>query len=188
MKHANTVVFVIVAAAVLLTAYGVGLLIRQARMSHVEPDRQTVAAPNDTAPSEAMAEDYGPGRGRRQRSVDEDPAKVKQQRAEMLEKMSNLTEEEQEQFRQQVRRRFSSSGSGNPAVDLEREKRQQMFQKWQTMSEEEKQALRAQMEARLRARRQRELAGRPGEITDANTTTDPEGDGRTAEPNEAGQS
>jgi len=93
MKHANTVVFVIVAAAVLLTAYGVGLLIRQARMSHVEPDRQTVAAPNDTAPSEAMAEDYGPGRGRRQRSVDEDPVKVKQQRAEMLEKMSNLTEE-----------------------------------------------------------------------------------------------
>ncbi|MBN2128713.1 MAG: hypothetical protein JW741_04425 [Sedimentisphaerales bacterium] len=187
MKHTNTIVFVIVTAAVLLTAYGVGLLIRQARMRPVGADRHAVAAPNDTPAGEAAADDYGPGRGRRQRLAQEDPAKAKQEKAEMLEKMSNLTEPEQEQFRQQVRERFSTSGRGT-AADLEREKRQQMFEKWQTMSEEEKEKLRAQVEARLRARRQRELAMRPGAITDANATTDPEADGRVAEPNQAGQS
>jgi hypothetical protein len=186
MKHANAIVFVIVTAAVLLTAYGVGLLVRQARMQHAGPEQHT-GAPNDVAPGQVAADDYGPGRGRRQRPAEKDPAEVKQERAEMLEKMSNLTEAEQEQFRQQVRERFSSSGRGT-AVDLERERRQQMFQKWQSMSEEEKEAFRAQMEARLRARRQRELGIRPREITDANTTTDPEADGRVAEPNEAGQS
>jgi len=187
MKHANTIVFVIVTAAVLLTAYGIGLLIRQARMQHAGAGRHTAAAPNDMAPTEAVADDYGPGRGRRQRLAEEDPAKVKQERAETLEKMSNLTEPEQEQFRQQVRQRVSASGGGS-AADLEREKRQQMLQKWQSMSEEEKAAMRAQMEARLRARRQRELGIRPSEITDANATTDSEADGRVAEPNEAGQS
>ena len=187
MKHANTIVFVIVTAAVLLTAYGVGLLIRQARMQHVGSDQHAAAAPNDTASGPAVADDYGPGRGRRQRLAEKDPAQVKQERAEMLEKMSNLTEAEQEQFRQQVRQQFSSSGRGS-AADLERERRQQMFQKWQSMSQEEKDAFRAQMEARLRARRQRELGIRPGGTTDANATTDPEADGRVAEPNEADQS
>lgn len=186
MKHTNTVVFVIVTAAVLLTAYGVGLLIQQARVRHVGPEGHAAAGPNDAAPM-AVADDYGPGHGRRQRLAEKDPAQVSQERAELREKMSNLTEEEQEQLRQQVRQRFSPSGRGT-AVDLERERRRQMFEKWQSMSEEEKAALRAQMEARLRARRQRELAGRPGEITDANATTDPEADGRVAEPNEAGQS
>ena len=180
MKHTNTVVFVIVTAAVLLTAYGVGLLIRQARIRHLEPGH-AAAAPNDALPMGATGDDYGPGHGRRQRLADADPARVRQERER------DLTEEEQEQFRQQIRQQFSSSGRGSP-VELQRERQRQMAEKWQSMSEEERKTLRAQMEARLRARRQKELAMRPGGITDANTTTDPEADGHVAEPNEAGQS
>jgi len=121
MKHANTIVFVIVTAAVLLTAYGVGLLIRQARMQHAghAGPEQHAGAPNDVTPSQATADDYGPGRGRRQRLGEKDPAEVKQERAEMLEKMSNLTEAEQEQFRQQVRERFSGrSRTSETAADV----------------------------------------------------------------------
>jgi len=185
MKYANIIVFAIVAAAALVAAYAIGLLVRQARMRPGPAHHQVAVAANDVTTAEARPEGYGPGRGRR--FLEDPPPETAEERAEMLEQMSNLTEEEQEQFRQQVRERFGPGGRQTQADELGAKRRAQMVEKWQSMSEEEKEAFKTQMLARMRARRQSQLQAAPTEAVDANAATEPPVQASSPDPNEGNQ-
>jgi hypothetical protein len=102
---------------------------------------------------------------------------VKQERAETLEKMANLTEGEKQQFRRRVRDRAGGTGSRSEAV------RERLAAEWENMSEEEKQAYKARMEAALRARRQRRLEEAAGGLQTA-AQVDPNAERMASEPNE----
>jgi hypothetical protein len=188
MKHANAIVFVIVAAAVLVAAYAIGLLVRQARVPHTGPDERVAATPNEVAVTGAGSDRYGPGRGRRRDLAQGQPTVTAQEQTEMLERMSNLTEEEQEEFRQQIRQRFSPGGRRSQENELAAKRRAQMYEKWQSMSEAEREAFRAQMAARMRARRQNQLQGPSAEAADANAAPGAEPGANEADPNEGGSS
>ncbi len=107
MKHLNIVVFVIAAAAVLVAAYAVGLLVRQVRLSHTEPSSQQLGEPNATARQDAVAESRQINRPGARTSMEE-RAKLKEERAKELAKMQNMTAEEEQQFRDGIRRQFSA--------------------------------------------------------------------------------
>ncbi|MBN1361282.1 MAG: hypothetical protein JW993_11850 [Sedimentisphaerales bacterium] len=102
MKHLNIVVFVIVAAAILVAAYGVGLLVRQARTPEAAPSSPDVAEPN--APARPEAPVVGPpGTGGSRTLTPEQRAALKQKRAEAIADMNDATEGEKQQFREQIR-------------------------------------------------------------------------------------
>lgn len=61
VKYADTIVFVVVAAAVLIAAYGVGLLVRQARISPDGPQAQPQTVSGTTADSNAAKPSAGAG-------------------------------------------------------------------------------------------------------------------------------
>lgn len=105
MKSSNTVVTVIVVAAVLLAAYAVGLLIHQARQGDSQP--QAAAEANEALVREGTAKlSHGPEAGRA-KDTPQERAKLKDQRAQALENMDSATDEQKQQFRQQVRERFA---------------------------------------------------------------------------------
>jgi hypothetical protein len=114
MKASNTVVTVIVIAAVLVFAYGVGLLIRQARTggSH---------APVSTEVNDAQR--MGP-RTPETKDTPEARARIKEERAKAIEKMKSLTEEEKEKFRSQVAKQVSGRRRGKEAGKLPSQVRQ----------------------------------------------------------------
>jgi hypothetical protein len=113
MKSSNTIVTVVVIAAVLIAAYGVGLLIHQARMGNAPSPTATDSNLANTA-STAARTDPAPGGGQT-KDTPEIRAQVKEQRAEMIEKMENATEEEKARFSEQVRARVSGRRSTPPS-------------------------------------------------------------------------
>lgn len=99
MKHLNVVVFLIAAAAVLVAAYAVGLLVRQARTTNVEPAAQPLAGPNAPA---------GPRINRsRAEPTPEERAALKDRRAQQLARMQNATEQEKQEFKDRIREQFA---------------------------------------------------------------------------------
>ncbi len=169
MKFTNRVVSLIVIAAVLLAAGGVGLLIRRARIGNSQAGPEAVAGVDDASSQSPMSPDRLDGR--RTAGTPEERAKLKEQRAEILKKMESLTEEEKEQFRARVSARYSSRPAGRRGYEnLSPEQREEAVRRWQNMSEQEREALRKQMEERFRGvRRQGESATPSGqeEGTDA---------------------
>lgn len=145
MKYANVIITVIVAAAVLIAAYAIGLLVRQARAPHAD-SQSAVAGANDVTPPIHV----GPGQDRMQSVGKPTPAEVKQQREETLEKMGNLTEKQKQEFREGVRNRFSGGDGRGRYRGLSPEERQKLQQKLESMSPEERKAYLAQTEERLR--------------------------------------
>lgn len=140
MKLSNTVISIIVVAVVLLSACAVGLLIHRAQVGDSLPRPPAGTEPNEPMPPEAAMAQRGPG----ERLTAEELAertRRKEQRMQVLEKMQSLTEEEQEQFRQRIRERFSSrrAGSAEPR-DLSLEERERILRKWQSMSEQRRAA------------------------------------------------
>lgn len=105
MKSSNTIVTVVVIAAVLVAAYAVGMLIHQARTGN---------SPSGNEANNVTVMPHGPGTGRTQDSP-EARAKLKEKRAEALEKMESATEEQKAQFREQVRERFGARRDEKPA-------------------------------------------------------------------------
>ncbi|MGE5296591.1 MAG: hypothetical protein ACM3VT_17360 [Solirubrobacterales bacterium] len=100
MKSSNTVVTVIVIAAVLVAAYGVGLLVQRARQGNSRPATSGVVDANRTSgKAEALQK---PGMGQTG-DTPESRAKVKEKRAEALEKMESATEQQKKEFREKVR-------------------------------------------------------------------------------------
>ena len=115
MKSSNTLVTIVVIAAVLIAAYGVGSLIHQARVG--ESRSQTAGDANDAQPGQVTAESApAPGLGQT-KDTPEMRAKVKERKAEILEKMESATEEQKMQFKEQVRERVGSRRTRRPALD-----------------------------------------------------------------------
>ena len=98
MKLSNTMVSAIMIGAALVSAYAIGLLIRQVRTGS-QPTAPVAADANEAARQARMAP--GPG-GARTNDTPEQRAQAKEKKAKMLEKMSAATKEEQEQFKKDV--------------------------------------------------------------------------------------
>ena len=147
MKSINVIVSVIVVAAVLLAAYAVGLFIRQGRIENRRDELQTVGAPGEPPRSEVAGEGSQPGASHVRRSAEVNRKQIKEARAQQLEKMDNLTEDEKQAFRERIRSQFGSSKRFQDMPPADREK---MAEKWQTMSDEEKRAFLEKMAARFR--------------------------------------
>jgi len=110
MKSSNTIVTVVVIAAVLIAAYGVGLLIQQARMGN---SPSPTATDSNTAKSGQDPARPGPEGGQAKDSP-EARAKIKEDHAKMIEKMEKATDEEKAKFREQIRERVSGRRGGQP--------------------------------------------------------------------------
>lgn len=122
MKHMNVVVSVIIIAAVLVTAYAVGLLVRHARMH----DRQSGLVTNEDF--KAKVAQQLPGE-RYPRGTDANmAAQIRQQREQKLEEMKHMTKEEKHRLtEEEVRKRFSAAAKGQTGElsPAEREKMRQ---------------------------------------------------------------
>ncbi len=125
MKHMNIVVSVIIAAAVLVAAYGVGLLVRHARM-----DGQLTATESPGARKAGM--------GRHSPADSNLAAQTRQKREQMLEKVKTMSPEEKRRLMdEQVRSRFDAGGKGQ-SHKMSPEEREKIAEKWQSLSEQGK--------------------------------------------------
>lgn len=175
MKQGNVVVTVILVAAVLLAACGLGLLIRQARMGSSPPPPQTptVVEPDAPAPAETPTSSRRFAQ-RRSEPTPEQLAAAKQQRADELAEVAGLTEEERQQRRDALRAQLRRQDREPTRVPhLSPEELEEISRKWPQMTEEERQAF------RLALSRTRPVPGRRVvSPTEANAPSD-------AEPNAA---
>lgn len=158
-QSGTTIVFVIVCIIVLVAAYGIGLCIKEIRLSGVK--NETVVAAKLEKPAgevesrQAQARQM-PGAGEedttREASSEERTALV-EQRAGMRERFENMTDEEREAFRAQMRERFGGRRRDmGPQVQLSDEDRAKMMEeinaireKWDQMSDAEKEEARNQI-------------------------------------------
>ncbi len=189
MKLSNTVVSIVVITAVLLSVCAVGLVIHQARTGRSEREPQTIAEANDTGSRPEMATSLRESGAGQARDDVERRARLKKEREQVLEKMSSLTEEEKEQFRERVRQRFSSQRAGRSGLwSLSPEEREQMLQKWQNMSEEERKAVVARMRARSEVGRRSPQETAPEVPEEQNTDGEQSVEEVGSEPNGADES
>jgi hypothetical protein len=176
MKQRSVVVSLILVAVVLLAAYGLGLLIRQARLGDSEPASPPAAEPNDIAKLEKLV----PGRRSGQskpKPTPEQLAAAKQQRAGELAEAGTLTEEQKQERREALRAQLrTASQEPGRLPHLSPEELEELGQKWPQMSEEERIAYRAAMSEKRPARLPR--------IASPNDANEP---AQKAEPNAAGQ-
>jgi hypothetical protein len=162
-RSGSTIIFFIVCAVVLAAALGVGLVIRGVRTSgQAEPTVKAVAEPNRTGPGPARGERPGFGReGRDQMMSEAERTRLRAERASMLERMENMTEEERAQAREQMAQRFGGGrrggGRSSELSDEERarmdEERRQMRERFENMTDEEREQFRQQMRERFAGRR-----------------------------------
>jgi hypothetical protein len=116
MKLSNTMVSVIAIGAILVCAYGIGLLIRQVRTG-AQP-----AAPAAAKTTEAGAQRPGPDASPTKDTAAE-RARVKEKREETLEKLNAATKEEQEQFKDKVIKQVGGRRGGKGPGGLTPEER-----------------------------------------------------------------
>ncbi len=128
MKLSNSMVSVIVIGAVLVSAYAIGLLIRQVRLGSQS------GAPAAAKMTEAAAQRPGPDTAPTQDTPAE-RAQVKEKREKTLEKMSSLTKEEQEQFKDKVIKQVGGRRGGKGPGGLSPEERQARKTKAQRSSQ-----------------------------------------------------
>ena len=114
MKLSNTMVSAIVIGAVLVSAYAIGLVIREMRTGG-----QPAAPAAET--TEATAR---PGPGTAAKDTPAQRAQVKEAKAETLEKMGTLTKEEQAQFQDKVIKQVGGRRGGRGPGGLTPEERQ----------------------------------------------------------------
>jgi|GEM_PF-1165155 len=153
MKQYSAIISVVAAVVVLAAAWGIGRYIREVRLQHAED----VNSPKTTQPGTKPSPERpipGPGPGRKQELSEQEKARLKEQRGKMIEKADNLSEQEKEKFRAQVREKFSPSQppdrQGFPQMSPEemaklKEQFEKMKEKWESMSEQEKEAFKAKM-------------------------------------------
>jgi len=186
MKHSGTtLIFVIVWASVLFASYVIGICIREVRFqrARVESKADTepqvsseVQEPGETDPlirelaqRRPMSGPEGPG-GPRNRSP-EDRAGFGEGRGDMRERLENMSEEEREQFRAQMRERFAGrrQEGGGMLQNLSEEERarfreemEELRGRWEEMSEEEREEARSQMSEKYGFVPRIGMGGRPG--------------------------
>lgn len=105
MKQSNTVISVTITAAVLVAALGIGLFIREIRLGpHGSGSGQRVSQnAKDSVGTPLFGRD---SRMASDHLSDEEITELREQQQEIIEKMANLSEEEREKFRVQMRERF----------------------------------------------------------------------------------
>jgi hypothetical protein len=144
---------VIIAVVALLAALGAALWIRGARSGDAETDSTGTTAQRPTTRRPLN----GPG-GRDAASAlsREERAALVEERAKMMERFENMSEEEKEKFRAEVRKRFAARQSESKVRTISEEERARlqaerlkMRERWENMSEEERQEWRAKMRARF---------------------------------------
>jgi len=170
MKHSGTTkIFVVVWASTLFASYVTGICIREIRFKRAEAASQAVTAPqvSNEVQKPANGTDQlvkelaqkrpmlGPeGAGRPGDFPPEDRAGFGEGRGNMRERLENMSEEEREQFRAQMRERFAGRRreGGERFQNLSEEERAQMREemeklreRWEEMSEQEREEARAQM-------------------------------------------
>jgi hypothetical protein len=108
MKVSNTVVSVVVIAAVLVFAYGVGVLIRHARTGGSSPTQAKDAASSQRpGPTAARTKD-----------TPEERMRLKEERTKALEKMNSGTDEEKAKLRDQVIKQVGGRRGGKKRQTL----------------------------------------------------------------------
>jgi hypothetical protein len=162
MKQISTVTSVIVAVVVLLAALGVGLCVREIRF------KRAGVAPGG---GEVQSPIHGPGgRDRKRAPSPEERAELVKERAAMLERSENMSEEEKEKFRTNVRERFSGGrrreGGLQRLSEEDRTKMREEMEKlranWDKMSEEERQEATAKIREKFGFVGRAGPGGRPG--------------------------
>ncbi len=117
MKLSNCMVSVIVIGAALVSAYGIGLVIRHVRTGAWS------AAPAATQTADAAARRPGPDAASA-KDTPAERAQAREKKAQALEKMSAATKEEQEQFKDKVIKQVGGRRGGKPSGTLAPEERQ----------------------------------------------------------------
>lgn len=98
MKHMNIVVSVIIAAAILVAAYAVGLLVRHARTPDGQLESAAVTPIESPATLKARVAQQLPGGGSAGAADANLAARSQQEREQMLERMKGMTKEEKQRF------------------------------------------------------------------------------------------
>lgn len=150
MKHSQIIILAAVAAAVLLTALGVGFYIREARQK---------SKANESGAGDEAGGSLIPARVSRERFSnlsEEERAKIVEGRKKIVERQESMSEEEKEKFREQVRERFKlpRRGEGERLPALADEERAKLRERWANMSEREKEEFRNKMREEFGAVRQ----------------------------------
>ncbi|MBN2594741.1 MAG: hypothetical protein JXA81_14630 [Sedimentisphaerales bacterium] len=155
-KSGTTIIFVLVCIGVLVAAFAIGLCIRKIRLGN---ESVTTTAP-EKSPRELAREREqarrmpgNEGTGRDSELSPEQRAALVEQRAGMRERFENMTDEEREAFRAQMRERFSGRRRDmGPQLQLSDEERAKMREeidalreKWDQMSEAEREEARNQI-------------------------------------------
>jgi len=152
-KSGTTVVFVLVCIGVLVVAFVIGICIRKIRLgSESVTTKADVQSPGQLSKENQQALQL-PAIEQSGRSNDLSPeqrAELVDQRAEMRQRFENMTDEEREAFRAQMRERFG--GRRSPQLQLSDEERTKMREeiaalreKWDQMSEAEREEARNQI-------------------------------------------
>jgi len=172
MKHSGTtLIYVIVWASVLFASYVIGICIREVRFKHARLASQSVTEPQvsskvqepgETDPLLRELAQRRPMRGPEGMPVErnlppEEGAGFGEGRRGMRERLENMSEEEREQFRAQMRERFAGRRreGGGMFQNLSeedrarlREEMEELRGRWEEMSEEEREEARARMNER----------------------------------------
>ena len=153
-KSGTTIVFVLVCVGVLVAAFAIGICIKKVRFG--TGNKSVVTAP-EKSPVELVREREQarrmPGIEGTNRADDLSPeqrAELVEQRAGMRQQFENMTDEEREQFRANMRERFGGRRRDTgPQLELSEEDRAKMREefdalraKWDQMSEAEREEAR----------------------------------------------
>lgn len=156
-KSGTTIIFVLVCVGVLVAAFAIGICIRKIRLG---AENESIATVPEKSPIELAREREQArrmpgieGTGRDSELSPEQRAELVEQRAGMRERFENMTDEEREAFRAQMRERFGGRRPDmGPQLQLSDEERAKMREeidelraKWEGMSEEEREEARDQI-------------------------------------------
>ena len=154
MKRASAIITLIIAVAVLIAAFAVGLGIKKVRVHRAaDESSQPAESPGRRDPRAAL-----PGGGERSRTPGlspEDRAERRDDRAAMNERWENMSEEERRRFMEERTQRFDMEGRGDRQRRpmMSEEERQAMRERFENMTEEERQQFREEMRQRFSGRR-----------------------------------
>lgn len=140
MKQQNILVSVILAAAILLSAYAVGLLIKHTRPSESQPQAQSITEPNGVSVLEPVVAEPG-GDRRSTGPTREDRARLKEERAKQLAELENLTEEQKAQLRDEMRARLTSQPNRDRYPKMTAEQEAWLGQRWPELSADQREAI-----------------------------------------------
>lgn len=155
-RSGTTIAFILVCIVVLVAAYGIGLCIRQIRLGSARNESVVAAKPETPAAGlESRQAQAGqmPGAGAADRGGNlsaEQRTALTEQRAGMRERFENMTDEEREAFRAQMRERFSGRrrDMGSQLSEQDRAKMREELDalraRWDQMSEQEREQARNQ--------------------------------------------